>query len=308
MKFSIFSDLHYAPGVFMGGTYEDLEFIRQRAEKAGASFIIHAGDFAHGGDLYEPDSDYERFVQTYNNLGIPTYHCLGNHDTDNVPLETVLKLYNMPDGHYYFDCDGYRFIIYDPNYCLVDGEYIHYDMGNYFKTPTARDWLPPSQIEWMRQAIESAPYPCVLIAHASLERPNGIKNRLDVLEMIRQQNEKRPHAVLMVINGHYHRDSIRILDGVCHFDLNSASFDWVGKAHDNYPKELCQQIRLLSNTIVYNDPIHAIVTLEGTTITIEGMESSLFMGIGREHTENPYYDAAGRPALPTVQSAKFTLH
>lgn len=308
MKFSIFSDLHYAPGVFEGGTYEDLAFIHNRAKEAGADFIIHAGDFASGGDTFTPDPDYENFINAYNQLDIPTYHCLGNHDTDNTPLEKVLQLYHMPDGHYFFDCKGYRFIIYDPNYCLIDGEYVHYDLGNYFKTPTARDWLPPSQIEWMRQAIESTDCPCILISHASLERPDGIKNRADVLEMIHQQNARRPHAVLMVINGHYHRDNLRILDGVCHFDLNSASFDWVPKAHDRYPRALCEKIRFLSNTIVYNDPVHAIITLEGTTITIEGMKSSLFMGIGREHTDNPYYDAAGRPALPEVLSAKITLH
>lgn len=308
MKFSVFTDLHYTPGVFDGGTYEDLEFIHNRAKEAGADFIIHAGDFASGGGGYIPDEDYKNFIQTYNQLDIPTYHCLGNHDTDHTPLEEVLQLYKMPAGHYYFDCKGYRFIIFDPNYCLVDGEYVHYDMGNYYKSPEARDWLPPSQIQWMRQTIETAPHPCILISHASLERPNGIKNRADVLEMIRQQNALRDHAVLMVINGHYHRDNIRILDGVCHFDLNSASFDWVSNAHNNFPEELCRKIRRLSNTIVYNDPIHAIVTLEGTTITIEGMKSSFFMGIGREHTDNPYYDAAGRPALPEVQSAKITLH
>ncbi|MBE6911419.1 MAG: hypothetical protein E7473_02740 [Ruminococcaceae bacterium] len=308
MKFSIFSDLHYAPGVFDGGTYEDLNFIYKRAKKEGSSFIIHAGDFAHGGDVYAPDDDYENFINTYNNLDIPTYHCLGNHDTDNVPLEKVLELYKMPDVHYFFDCEGYRFIIYDPNYCLIDGEYVHYDMGNYFKTPEARDWLPPSQIEWMRKAIEEANCPCVLISHASLERPDGIKNRQDVLDMINEQNKKRPHAVLMVINGHYHRDNIRILDGVLHFDLNSASFDWIGKPYNGYPKELCEKIRLLPNTIVYNDPIHAVITLEGTTITIEGMKSSTFMGVGREMTENPYYDEAGRPVTAEVQSAKITLH
>ena len=54
--------------------------------------------------------------------------------------------------------------------------------------------------------------------------------------------------------------------------------------------------------------IHAVITLEGTTITIDGMESSMFMGINREHTEgNPIYDKAARPVVPKVQSAKITL-
>ena len=122
-----------------------------------------------------------------------------------------------------------------------------------------------------------------------------------------EANRKKPHSVILCINGHHHRDYIRILDGVCYFDLNSASYDWVPVKHGNYPKEMCDEIRLLSNTVVYNDPIHAIITLEGTTITIEGMESSMFMDINREHTDNPIYDGAGRPVTPTVQSAKITL-
>ncbi len=302
MKFSVFSDLHHAPGTFLKGTEEDLEFIQRRAEENNVSFIIHAGDFCHG------EADNTEFINKYNNFHIPSYHCLGNHDTDDTPLSEVLKLYNMPDDHYFFDCEGYRFIVFDPNYCLIDGEYIHYDMGNYFKTPEARDWLPPSQIEWMRKTIEEAEGPCILISHGSLERPDGIKNREDVLAMIREQNEKRPHAVLMVINGHYHRDSLRLIDNVLHFDLNSATYDWISGGHDHYPADVCAKAKLADHTIMYNDPIHAIITLVGTTITIDGMKSSFFMGIGREHTSRPYYDEAGRPAVPEVQSAKITIH
>ena len=63
----------------------------------------------------------------------------------------------------------------------------------------------------------------------------------------------------------------------------------------------------MKNTVVYNDPIHAVITLEGTTITIEGMESSMLMGFNREHTDNEIFDPMGRPVVPRVQSAKITL-
>jgi predicted phosphodiesterase len=301
MKFSVFADLHHYPGVFMGGTDEDLAFIRKRAEDENCAFIIHAGDFSHGPTLV-PD-----YVEKYNNFRIPTYHCLGNHDSDHTPYDETLRRYRMPDGHYFFDNGGYRFIVCDPNYYYVNGEYIHYDMGNYYKFGAYRDYMPPEQLDWLRETIDTAPGPCILISHESFERDDGVQNREEVLKIINEANKKKPHSVLMCINGHHHRDFIRILDGVCYFDLNSASYDWVEKKHDNYPKELCEEIRLLSNTVVYNDPIHAIITLEGTTITIDGMESSMFMGINREHTENPIYDRAGRPVTPTVQSAKITL-
>jgi len=301
MKFSVFADLHHYPGVFMGGTEEDMAFICQRAKRENCSFIIHAGDFCHG------PSHIKEYLALYNDFELPTYHCLGNHDSDSTSYAETLQLYNMPDGHYFFDCEGYRFIICDPNYYCLDGEYIHYDLGNYYKHGQYRDYMPPDQLEWLRETIASAPGPCILISHESFERPDGVKNRQAVLDIINEANRKKPHSVILCINGHHHRDFIRILDNVCYFDLNSASYDWVGIKHDNYPKELCEQYRLMSNTVVYNDPIHAVITLEGTSITIEGMESSMFMGINREHTENPIYDGAGRPVTPTVQSAHITL-
>ena len=303
MKFSVFADLHHHPGVFDGGTYEDLELIQRRAEENGASFIIHAGDFCHG-PLLCPD-----YVKRYNDFHIPSYHCLGNHDTDSTSYAETLKAYNMPDGHYYFDCEGYRFIVCDPNYYLLDGEYVHYDLGNYYKHSSLLDHMPPDQLEWLEKTINDVNVPCILISHQGFEREaDGVKNQEEVRAIFKRCNAKRKNAVLMCINGHYHRDNLRILDGVLYFDLNSTSFDWVGNAHDCFPKELCEKFCLLKNTVVYNDPIHAIVTLAGTAITIEGMESSMFMGINRAETKvNPIYDPAGRPVYPCVQSAKITI-
>ena len=94
---------------------------------------------------------------------------------------------------------------------------------------------------------------------------------------------------------------------MCYLDLNSTSFDWVENVHDHFPKELCEKYINLNHTVVYNDPVHAIITLEGTSITIEGMESSMFMGIRREDTDNPICGASGRPVVPRVGSAHIAL-
>ena len=47
MKFFIFSDFHYAPGIFIGGTPEALSAFQKRAEDEGCEFMIHAGDFCN---------------------------------------------------------------------------------------------------------------------------------------------------------------------------------------------------------------------------------------------------------------------
>ena len=302
MKFTVFADLHHYPGVFMGGTDEDLDLILRRAQREGCRFIVHAGDFCHGPSLCP------EYVERYNRLPIPTYHCLGNHDADQTSYAETLRAYHMPDGHYFFDCEGYRFLICDPNYYKLDGEYIHFDLGNYYAHGELRDWMPPDQLAWLRESIETAPGPCVLISHESFEREsNGVKNYAEVRQIINDANRRRPYSVILCINGHYHRDFIRILDNVCYFDLNSAAYDWLEKAHDLYPQELCAKISLLAHTVAYNDPIHAVITLEGTHIRIDGMESTMFMGITREMTGNPKCDPAGRMVTPTVQSADITL-
>jgi hypothetical protein len=111
----------------------------------------------------------------------------------------------------------------------------------------------------------------------------------------------------MCINGHYHRDNIRILDNVCYFEINSVVYEWVEKHHDLFPREYYENISLMGNTVCYNDPLYAIVTLEGTRIRIEGVKSSMFMGITREMTGNDPFDKMGRPVVPAVQSADITL-
>ena len=301
MKFLLFSDLHHYPGVFRGGTWEGLREIQRRAEEENCEFLIHAGDFCHGPTLV-PD-----YVKAYNEFHIPSYHCLGNHDSDKTSYEETLKFYHMPNGYYFFDQSGYRMIVLNPNYYCLDGEYHVYSLGNYYKHGQYRDFMPPEQLSWLKETIASAPHPCILISHESYERPDGVQNRTDVLQIINEANATKPHSVLMCINGHYHRDFLRILDGVLYFDMNSASYDWVENTHDCYPEEECREISLLNHIVAYTDPLYAIVTIEGTTVQIDGMQSTMYRGVTREMTGNRPFDAAGRPVTPTVQSARITL-
>ncbi len=74
------------------------------------------------------------------------------------------------------------------------------------------------------------------------------------------------------------------------------------------PKEECDAVFFYSNVLAWDDPIHAIVTVEGTTITIEGMEGRFHLGVNEEMTGVSTLDSAGRRAVPYVSSLKITLH
>lgn len=302
MKFLLFSDLHHLPWYFMKGSLDDLRCIQQRAADENVDFIIHAGDLCHG------PGNAPELVRMYNDFHIPSYHCLGNHDADDTPFEETLAIYGMPGDYYFFDNGGYRIIVMNPNYLCVDGKYYNYSLRNYNDHPQCKDHVPPQQLEWLEETLASSPFPCIIISHQSFEREaDGVKNQLDVRRIINAANASRPHSVLMCINGHNHRDYARILDGVCYFEINSASYDWVVNAHNHFPEDICQKHRGSPHTLMFNDPLSAIITIEGTTIDIKGMESSFFMGVTRDMTDNPVCDNSGRPSTARVQSLRITL-
>lgn len=304
VKFSVFADIHHYPGVFMSQTPELLTQIQERALRLKCDFIIHVGDFTHNPPAV---SD---FIEQYNRFSIPSYHTLGNHDQDGCTWEKTLQAYQMPDGHYFFDKNGFRFIILDPNYILHEGVYTHYSKANYYKAPGSQPIIPPEQLSWLAQTLDTAPGACVLFSHQSYERQvRGVVNWREIRSIINAANQKTPGRVRLCINGHYHRDFLRILDNVVYFDLNSASYDWVEKTHDLYPKELCDQYKLVNHTVVYNDPIHAVVMMDADgLLVIEGMESSMLLDVTREKAGMSFADSSGRPVCPRVQSASLRMN
>ena len=303
MKFLLFADWHHQPGLFPGRTLEDLHLIQRHAEEENCDFIIHAGDFCHG------PTTVASYVKEYNDFHIPSYPCLGNHDADHSTYEEAIAAYRMPNDYYYFDCNGCRMIVLNTNYFYYNGEHGHYSMGNYFSKQAYRDHMPKEQLDWLREAIASSPYPCITISHSSFGRDaDGVKNQLEVRKIFNEANARKPHSVIMAINGHHHRDNIRILDGICYFDCNSAAFDWVGVPHDHYPKEETDRVHFMRNSIIFNDPLHTLVTIENNTIEIKGMETTFYRGVTREMAEGNFvYDPMGMPCEPIIRSAKITL-
>ena len=302
VKFCAFADLHYYPGVFPHDTPEWLGAILRRAESANVDFIIHAGDFTH-----RPAHE-TAFVRAYNDFHIKTYHTIGNHDDDGNTHEQTLQAYGLQRGHYHFDCRGFRFIILDDNYFRVGDEYHHFSSSNYYKEGSAH-WIPPEQVAWFRETVESSPWPCVTFCHGSFERPVGsIHNYEEMQGIVNAANRAHPGRVRLCVNGHHHRDCIRIQEGVVYLDLNSANYDWVPKRHACYSPEVLQRWRLACNTVMWNDPISAIITLDGDgTIDIQGATSSLRDGVTAEMTGNARVDACGRPTTAVIQSARFRM-
>ena len=299
VRFTAFADLHHAPEWFKSEADERLAAIQKRAIASKSDLIVSLGDFSHFPTLSK------ELIDQYANTGIPAYHVLGNHEFDHDSLEDVVKAYGMPNAYYSFDFNGFRFIMLDNNtFSDYPGVYFHYSRRNYFDHGKGREYIAPEQVEWFRQTVESSPIPCIVMSHASLDYPTQIPNREEMLEIIRK-SQNTPGRVMLCVNGHNHRNHLSVVDNVAYFDLNSATFDWVGKPHKFFPEEWYKKYECVGNQVIFSDPLSAVITLDTDgNLEIEGVESSFVCGVTREMTGNA---EALYPCECNVLSAKVKL-
>lgn len=292
VRFTAFSDLHHHPVWFKSDAPERLTAIQNRAEKDSSDFLIHMGDFCH------KIKGSEALIKQYRDFKIPGFHTFGNHEFDLNSYEDALAGYGLSCGYYHFDVNNFRFVVIDENYFSdFPGVMFHYSERNYFDHPAGRDWINPEQIEWLKETILSSPFPCILCSHATLERQGGIKNREEVLEIIRA-SRNLPGRVLLCINGHYHRDSFNVIEDVAYLNLNSATFDWIPNPHFLYPREWYDEVEGLGNQVIYRDPICATITIDSDgTIDVAGTKGEFLMGITREMTPNK---PSALPCIPSI--------
>lgn len=273
--FLAFADLHHHPGVFYPDKEWRLEEIFARSVEENAEFIVGLGDYVH-----DPDNN-KAFAERMMDAPKDLYCCIGNHDTDSWTLERMLPLYGMPHNYYYFDRSGYRFIVLDANYVCNNGEYLHYNPG--VVRTSSVGVMPPEQIAWLARTIEETDNPCILLSHHSIERTDGILNRGEVWDVICRANQKRRYAVILYINGHYHRDHCTIVNDVCCLELNSASYQYIDPPYTKYSQEALATAAALPHTLNFSRPLSAMITLDGPSrIQIRGCDGTFMFGITDE--------------------------
>ena len=192
----------------------------------------------------------------YKNFEKPAYHVFGNHDCDMCSKEQILDYYGVDYNTYYsFDMGGFHFVVLDPNYMKLDGEYVSYDRGNYFDESYRPDavfpYLPDEQIKWLENDLAKTQYPSVLFSHQRLIYGNGcVLNWEDVKKVV----DNAPNKVVMALNGHEHVDLAKKVDGVWYYTVNSMSNMWVGKRWDHsdrYSEEFYEKYPSVKYVIPY---------------------------------------------------------
>ncbi|MBQ4315639.1 MAG: metallophosphoesterase [Lentisphaeria bacterium] len=301
VNFSVFADLHYREGNWNWAD-KRLSAVFERAEKSGSQFIMHCGDFCHN------VRTAKEIIEQYNNFHIPSYHTMGNHDfEESQDISEVCEAYRMNGRSFYsFEIDGNKFISLDTNfYHNESGELCHYANASvYEKCHQKEQSLSPEQLDFLARELDSCSGMAVIFSHASVWRSNGITNKTDAQKIIFAHS----NVPVLWINGHYHRNSLNILNNLAVFDLNSTTSDWVNNPHNAYPPELMAKFRLSNHELLFSEPVHAVVTVDGDgEVKIEGMDGAMYLGITHEMTGNPSADKMGIECDASVLSAHFRI-
>lgn len=307
IKICVFTDYHYHP-TRNPYPFEGLEQIVERAHQSSADLIMQCGDLT-------PDGTHSKdFIDAFlhNKYNIPATFCYGNHELENVAsLEILNTLFETETSYFYKDICGFRVISLDSNHWYdEDGTFYRYP-GNYWGSPKGwafdQNAFGRKQLDWMKEAIESTNSPCILLGHAPIHKTN-IPEHLELMQYFKETNKKSPGKILMYFSGHTHRNNIEAIDGVVHFNVNSANNgEWQPVSHDLYPKEYSDKYPCVKNNADFETPLSAVVTVNSNGhIIIEGSETTYKFGVTPEMFGGPFPTPYGI-SVPRIDSKEFYL-
>ena len=133
IRFAVFTDLHY-DHIPDGDRRikEFLEIVRMK----NPDFILSLGDLCY------PAAENRKVIDALEQSGVPVYHTIGNHDTDQYSLEEVMDFLKIESSYYSFLIDDVKFIVLNTCYIRDGQKCVPFLKRNYDKKRTGfcRNW------------------------------------------------------------------------------------------------------------------------------------------------------------------------
>lgn len=209
--------------------------------------LIQLGDFAHPNEKLKP------VAEKFNAAHQHTFHVIGNHDLDHgLKTQDAVRVWAMPAPYYSKVVDGLKIIVLDGN---DKGSPTHATHGGY------PSYIGPEQVTWLKQQLENASQPVLIVSHQPLAGRGAVDNAEDIQKILSQHKDK----IVLSINGHSHLDCHLEVGGIHYLHINSASYYWLGG-----------KVRLAQ----YKDPLFATLTIDPkmATVSLLGRESEWLDG------------------------------
>ncbi len=202
VKFIVLSDLHLVPegqlsyGIDTFGRAERA-IAKINENHADAAFVVFAGDIADHG----APGAYVRFAALRNQLQVPSFVTMGNHDDRQCYLAHCPGEHCPATGRldHMIDAGTHRVIVLDT---LQSGE--------------AWGWLEPVQLDWLAARLDEVlDRPVIVVLH---HNPSDLSLRTDAIRLknVAQLVDtlKRHPRVEQIISGHVHLTTAGSLAGM----------------------------------------------------------------------------------------------
>ncbi|MCY4781728.1 metallophosphoesterase [Sphingobacterium sp. UT-1RO-CII-1] len=267
IRFGVISDLHY--DLMHDADERASQFINEM-NRQQPDFIIQLGDFC------VPKPENLKLMEIWNQFKGDKHHVLGNHDTDGGFTTTeALQFWNSPAAYYSFDKNNMHFIILNgnekPTGSTLQGYPRHID---------------EKQLTWLKEDLQKTKLRTVIFCHQAFDNTdNGLENGMQLRYLFEQINKEAGYSkVILVLSGHHHSNYHNHINNIHYVQINSSSYYWVeGDYKSNaFSDDFYKQYPILRHTIVYKDPIWAMVEIDGKNkIKIKG-KTSVFAGTEQE--------------------------
>lgn len=230
MRIGLVTDLHYADKSPLIHRYyreapaKFAEAAKQfRQDKT--DLVIELGDLIDVGNSLEVEQSYlKRIVKSFRATPGQHHYVLGNHCVWRLTKPEFLGIVRQKRSYYSFDLKGYHFIVLDACF-RSDGQ--PYGRGNSQWTDAN---IPGAEVEWLRLDLQHTPYKSVVFVHQRLdvEPPYGVKNASEIRRILKESGK-----VLVVLQGHYHFNAYKEVDGVRYVTL-AAMVEGTGEENSAY--------------------------------------------------------------------------
>jgi UDP-2,3-diacylglucosamine pyrophosphatase LpxH len=230
LRMGLLTDLHYADRPPAGTRFyrETLVKLRECVRKLnamGPEFVIELGDFIDAADTADVEIGYLKTVEAeFARLQSPRHYVLGNHCVWTLNKEQFFSNCAAQKPFYSFDAHGVHVVVLDACY-RADG--VPYGARNFDWTDTE---IPPAEREWLREDLKAAKGRAVIFVHQRLDVQTdyGVKSALAVRQILENSGK-----VLAVVQGHYHHNDYRHINGI-HYCTLAAMIEGTGPEHNAF--------------------------------------------------------------------------
>ena len=216
---NLVADIHHGPDTEMKKGSEALALLGQFVKSTNImkpDLVVELGDRISD---VGPDADYHReneVGQAFSGLNVPLRHIVGNHDVANLTVMENEKALGTALNNNSLDIGGFHLVFWNAH--------------TYIPFPKPTRGALYSDLEWLRQDLESTPLPSVIFTHFPLFQPVMTGNYYfqEKTEFaydpnagnLREKLSQWGHVILCV-SGHVHWNSWHCIDDIHYFTLHS---------------------------------------------------------------------------------------